>query len=61
MINTLAPGSEFEYGMTYRQWLAGMALAGLLAQNGPRTPVLTILEAVKHADDLIAELDKEAS
>ena len=57
-----SPGSEVGYGMTYRQWIAGQALAGLLASDvngGWETSQLVASVAVDLADALIAELDKE--
>ena len=49
-------------GMTYREWLAGMAMQGFLA-NGrfadiPDIPKRVALWSVSHADALIAELEK---
>ena len=54
-----SPGDD---GMTLRQWYAGMALSGLLA-NGPNlvTATRVAMEAVEVADELIAELDKETT
>lgn len=49
-------------GMTYRQWLAGMAMQGLLACNalydGKEDSEKLTKDAVKHADALIKELEK---
>lgn len=44
-------------GMTYRQWLVGMALQGLLAHG--RHPNDAGRYAVESADGAIAELEKK--
>ena len=45
-------------GMTYRQWLAGMALSGLTS-NPHGTVEKAVRFAVECADALIVELDEE--
>lgn len=68
-MNTLAdqqafpiPGSEInnpEPGMTYRQWLAGLAMQGILAARPNPKEWSEYAEAcVDMADALIAELEK---
>jgi hypothetical protein len=42
-----------------RQWLAGLALAGLLARNGTVDVDRAPAEAVRAADGVLAELAKE--
>jgi hypothetical protein len=42
-----------------RQWLAGLALAGLLARNGTVDVDRAPAEAVRAADGVLAELMKE--
>jgi hypothetical protein len=47
-------------GLTYRQWLIGMALQGILAH--PTTPgdtPLIALASIEAADAVIAALDRE--
>jgi len=57
--------SRQNFGMTFRQYYAGEALKGLLANNhsslsdGPATIRQTTNLAVKYADDLIARLNIE--
>ena len=50
-----------EPGMTYRQWLAGMALAGTMAAEWAveQTVEQTAVTCVRVTDALLAELDKE--
>jgi hypothetical protein len=46
-------------GMTYRQWLVGMALQGLLSNAGTQLDFeLAAEEAIGHADSVIASLEK---
>lgn len=47
-------------GMTYRQWLVGMALQGLLASDHKRETHYDAIasDAVKHADAVLAELER---
>ena len=56
-----SPPSRAEYGMTYRQWLAGMALAGTMAAEWAveQTVEQTAVTCVRVTDALLAELDKE--
>lgn len=45
-------------GMTYRQWLIGMALQGTIAlHNGSAS--YAVRDAVEAADEVIKRLDKE--
>ena len=46
-------------GMTYREWLAGQAMAGLLASSVVQTCEKAARNSVMCADALIAELAKE--
>ena len=47
-------------GLTKRELLAGMALQGILANDGvSERPDLAALEAVRHADALLRELAGE--
>ena len=51
-------------GMTYREWLAGRAMQGLLANHKfadiPDIPKSVARWSVNHADALIAELENQA-
>jgi hypothetical protein len=50
---------EAERGMTYRQWLVGMALQGLLSNAGNQLDFeLAAEEAIGHADSVLAQLEK---
>lgn len=51
--------NESSGGMTYRQWLAGMAMQGLLANDSDRRPENIAKDAVEYTDALIAELNKQ--
>lgn len=51
------------FGLTKREQFAAMAMQGLCASGVPGThnqPKNLSVEAVQHADALLAELDKEA-
>lgn len=43
------------YGMTLRQWYAGMALQGLLARNDFNCAESAVANAYRHADAMIRE------
>ena len=45
-------------GMSYRRWLAGQAISGLLAGSRIGTPKEFALDAWLYADAIIAEEDK---
>jgi hypothetical protein len=51
-------------GMTYREWLAGLAMRGFLASGKfadiPDIPKTVARWSVSHADSLIAELEKKS-
>ena len=65
MSNANDPAFPVDYayehpGLTKREWLAGLAMQGLLC-NSVTNPVLEVAShAIRHADELIAELAKEA-
>ncbi len=44
--------------MTYRQWLVGMALQGLLANPGSLTSSKIVETALQYADDAIAAQER---
>lgn len=56
----VAPGSEFQVGLTKRELIAAMAMQGLLANAEHR---YSISESIRHAvwasDALLAEIEKE--
>ena len=56
-----AEGVVNEPGITYRQWLAGMALAGTMAAEWAveQTVEQTAVTCVRVTDALLVELDKE--
>lgn len=55
------PGQTVFHGMTYRQWLAGITLAGLAAYpEVEMTADKAAQTAIFWADALIAELEKGA-
>lgn len=45
-------------GMTLRDWLAGMAMQGLLAGDSSNTPDVCAEWAYKYADAMLAEKSK---
>lgn len=52
-------GEQTEDGLTKREALAALAMAGLLAcLTSPGNPDVLAQDAVKHADALLAELAK---
>lgn len=54
--------STEQKGMTYRQWLAGMALQGVVSSGINTCEELVRADvdvAIRYADALIAELEKE--
>ena len=55
-----SPNSELEYGMTLRQWYAGVALPAAIreAHDLNLHPDDVAREAVEYADAIIAELNK---
>ena len=55
--NDVSKNQVVEGGMTYRQWLAGMAMQGILRDNDA-SPTMTATLSVKFADALIQELEK---
>lgn len=52
------PNGPIFRGMSYRQWLVGMAMQGLCASERWNERERALL-AVSHADAVIAELEKE--
>lgn len=50
-----------KYGLTKREYFAVMALSGLLARQARWAPHLEADEAMKYADALLAELEKDKS
>jgi hypothetical protein len=44
---------EAENGMTLRDYFAGQALAGLLANNSPHSPRFYTRIAYEHADEML--------
>lgn len=52
-------GVYAEEGMTYRQWLIGMALKGLCSNPTLTTVKLIDQLAIEHADNIIAMLKAE--
>ena len=54
-----SPGSEVSYGMTYRQWLIGQAVAGILADPGVSDLARAATSAIAVADHIIRQLDEE--
>lgn len=51
-------GDIFDSGLTKREWLAGMALCGLLLAPDIEGAQRTAQSAVKYADALLTELEK---
>lgn len=51
-------GDVYFDGMTYRQWLVGMALQGLLAGVPDKRPSDIARWAREHADAVLSELEK---
>jgi hypothetical protein len=50
------------HGLTKREYFAGLAMQGLLSQyDGSYSRDLVARAAVENADDLLAELEKEAT
>lgn len=64
-LNTRLQGKGFFLGLSKREYFAAMALQGLLSNKGPLFPdsqgnkELFAIAALKYADALIAELEKE--
>ena len=61
-----SPGSGVWYGLTKREYFAGLAMQGFVAANPPTTETnpdmvakITARAAVSFADALLAELAKE--
>ena len=65
----VSPNSEYAhpdwYGLTKREYFAGLAMQGLLAHTGsfgePGSPGVLANRSVEMADALIAELNKKES
>ena len=52
--------TDWQHGMTLREWYAGLAMQGLVQKDGIHALYKIHEEAVKQADALIEELEKEA-
>ncbi len=54
---------EWPYGLTKREWFAGMAMQGLLAYPAPDKygPIVFAETALSYADAILAELAKPES
>lgn len=55
----LSHGDSFATGLTKREYFAGLALQGLLADPNVTNFKLVVRDAVSLADDLLIELSKQ--
>lgn len=51
-------GVEFQTGMTYHQWLVGMAMQGIIARTESYGAGLTAMRAIQYADEVCRHLTK---